>query len=158
MLKFIFLFLTGISVSAVYSQTEKINFDLIITIDEKIPVGAVSNFKIRAITENSSEIISVDYYPGNLSMKKDDYRKLFSDTIKLFYLDFDYYEYVGEKQHLYHYKIEYKKSWMQEYFNILHIFNQDKKKYKKQFKLNRTNETYLYELDSPGGTFRYISK
>lgn len=153
-----FLFLSGISVSAVYSQIEKINFDLIITIDEKIPVGAVSNLKIRAITENSSEIISVDYYPGNLSMKKDDFKKLISDPIKLIYLDFDYDKYVGEKQHLYHYKIEYKKSWLQEYFNILHIFNLDKKKYKKQFKLNSTNETYLYELDSPGGTFRYVGK
>jgi hypothetical protein len=158
MLKLIFLFLSGVSVSAVYSQIEKVNFDLIITIDEKIPIGTISNFKFRAITENSSEIISVDYYPGNLSMIKDDYRRLFSDTIKLIFLDFDYYEYVGEKQHLYHYKIEYKKSWMREYFNILHIFNLDKKKYKKQFKLNRTNEPYLFELDSPGGTFHYVSK
>ena len=52
-------------------------------------------------------------YPGNLSIKQADYSKMLSDTNKTVFLDFNYNEYVNNKQHTYYYTVDYKKSWLQ---------------------------------------------
>ncbi|WP_207515622.1 hypothetical protein [Longitalea luteola] len=156
MLKIFVLILALVSIPRAYSQENNKNLDLIIVIDESVSVNTISNFKIRVTSSNTEDIIASSYYPGNLVLKQTDYAKMMTDTARTILLEFDYNEYVNNKHLTYHYSIEFKKSWFRELFNILRIYNLDKKKYKKKFKSIDTSQKYIYEMDSPGGTFRYV--
>lgn len=141
-----------------YGQADEKKMDFIIVIDEVIPVGAVSSVEFKAVGDKSESNITASYYPGNLSLKQGDFLKLLSDSTKKIYLKFDYYEYEGERQHIYNYKIEINKSWLENYFNIFHVYNLNKEKYRRMFPSVEKSKKYVYELESPSGGFRIIRK
>src|SRR5579863_1658916 len=127
---FLCLWLTTIAFARAYAQDVKKNLDLIIVIDDKIADGSIASPKIELASGRGKKSISVNYYPGNLSFAVDDYSKLMSDSTGIINLDFTYYEYIGQKQITYNYEIELKRAWLEDYFNILRIYNLNKQKNK----------------------------
>ncbi len=81
-MKLILFILTSIFLTIkVAAQDRKEKINLIISVDDKIVVGAVSNIKILSITETGDrKEISADYYPGCLSIPMEDYLFLTSDA------------------------------------------------------------------------------
>lgn len=154
---FFFLLLIVLCTSEVYAQGQKKALDFIIVIDENIAIGSISRLNIKAINANKENILEANYYPGNLSLELSDYNKLLSEDVKTIYLDFNYNEYIDGEQHVYHYQIELKKDWLRDYFNILRVYNLNKKKYGRIF-FNKEGKEYVYELDSPSHTFHLIRR
>lgn len=149
---FIILFLTIISFNA-FSQ--KINF--ILSIDDKIVSGNISNFKIIAtLRQKDKKLIQADYYPGNLSISKENYDLLLSDEVEDVSLSFNYTEFCKTTAR-YEYNVNIKKGFLQHYYYILYIYNTDKQKYKKIFDPIK-GEHYTYEFEYPSGGMRRIRK
>jgi hypothetical protein len=141
----------------VQSNAQK-NIDLIISIDDNIAVGSISDLKLVAVSTNGSEkIINADYYPGNLTLSNSDYKNLLDTGIKTVHIVFNYIEYQDGKQQFYSYDIDLNKGWLQHYYYILHIYNTTKKKYSKMFIVPK-GEKYVYEFDYPGGSTKLIRK
>jgi hypothetical protein len=138
--------------SHLFGQPTTKNLDLILTIDERIVTGSVSSVKIFIVSKEGEQNIKANYYPGNLSIAIEDYLLMTSENTKTIYLSFSYTDYVYGKHNNYGYKIELKKEWLGDRYNILHICNLTNKKYKRKLK----GQNYLYELDSPSNTFKLI--
>jgi hypothetical protein len=141
-----------------YSQDVKKNFDFIIVINDNIAAGSIKSLQIEWVYASGKKVIVASYYPGNLSLTESDYSKLMSDSTKAINLNFTNYEYVGQKQGSHSYKIELKREWLGDYFNILRIYDLDKKKYKGEYSPNKDGENYAYEIESPSHSFRLIKR
>lgn len=150
--------LTFIFVNQACSQDIKKTLDFIIVIDDNISVGSIASLQIELMSANGREIVPASYYPGNLSLAENDYRKLFSDSVKFINLSFTYYAYIGQNQIADKYDIELKKEWLRDYFNILRIYDLNKKKYKGRYSPNGLSKNYAYEIESPSHSFRLIEK
>jgi hypothetical protein len=137
-------------------RTESLYF--IITVDEKIAVGSIVSLKFEAISATNKTLITGSYYPGSLSLTENDYSRIMSDSTKTIRLKFTYYEYVGKNQVAYSYDIELKKEWLNDFFNILHIYNLNKEKYKARYVPREVGKSYVYELQSPTHTFKLIER
>ena len=107
---FLCFWLAIITFAQSYAQDAKKSIDLIIVIDDQIAAGSIASPKIELVSGNSKRSISVNYYPGNLSLAGGDYNKLMSDSTRTINLDFTYYEYVGQKQITYNYEIEFERA------------------------------------------------
>lgn len=153
-----FALLMVLSLLKVEGQDLNKNLDFIIMIDDRIVIESPYLLHIKAVLGESEESYNVGYYPGNLSMKISDYDKFMTDDVKAIFLIFEYYDPSGKEGEKRSYEIELKKSWLQDYFNILHIYNLDKKKYEKIFFPPKSGRKYVYELDSPSNTFHLIRK
>ena len=146
---FLFIWLAFEMFAKGYGQNVKKNLDLIIVIDENIVVGTIAS-------ERSKEIIDASYYPGNLSITENNYIKLISDSTKSIKLRFIYYEYAGQDQTTYNYEIELRREWIEDYFNILRVYNLKKQKYKGKYSPNEVGKNYAYEIVTPSHSFRLI--
>lgn len=130
-------------------------FDMIISIDESINLP-LSGIKMVAVTTTGKkDTINVDYYPGNLSMPEEDYRKLMDTSVKTVYLVFNYEEHQVHNDKYFHYDIDLKKGWLTHYYYILYIYNTSKPKYRNTFNAPK-GKTYVYEFDYPGGSTKLI--
>jgi hypothetical protein len=145
---FLCVWLATVIFARVYGQEVKKNLDLIIVIDDKIADGSIASPKIQLVSGSGKEIIYVNYYPGNLSLAESDYSKILSDSTGIINLDFTYSEYVGQNQITYSYEIELKREWLEDYFNILRIYNLNKEKYK-GYSASGVGKHYAYDLESP---------
>lgn len=145
------LFLIGCHTA--FSQNKK-ELDFVIVVDENV---WITNTSLQFVVNktSSSDTIKATYHPGSLSIMQSEYNQLLSEETKSIYLKFVYYEYSSKNQKIHSYEIEIKKPWLQDYFNVLHIYNLDKKKYKK-LPPARAGENYTYELDSPSHSFRRV--
>ncbi len=143
-------------VDANAQDSNKKELDFIIMIDGDIQLTYALP-KIRFKRDGVSETIITNYYPGNLSLEYVDYEKLIEDKTVDIYIDFAYYEYIGTEQKIYNYEIELKKPWLKDYYNILRIYNLDRKKNKGLEPLSK-DKNYTFELSSPSHTFLRIRK
>jgi len=141
-----------------YAQDERKSLDLIIIINGNIAVGSIAALHIERVTGRDKEGIAANYYPGNLSLTQADYDKLMSDSTKLINLKFTSYEYKGQNQTVYNYDIELKKEWLRDYFNILRIYDLNKKQYKGKYSPSGVGKNYAYEIESPSHSFRLVEK
>lgn len=155
MKKILLMLFSTTLMSVLYGQESNKKLDFIIVVDEQIVIGTVSNLKLILQRDRKDDIVKVYYHPGSLEIPFSGYEKMLSDVIDSLYIDFTYYEYTGQKQKVYHYKIELKKLWLKESFVILKIYNLDKKKYKNDFQPLK-GRNYTFEIDSPSYTFRRI--
>jgi hypothetical protein len=129
------------------------NIDIIIVIDEqivKVPLGI--EFVIKDGTDSQKIEAVGGYHPGNISLNKSDYDKLISDQTKSIYLKFSYQTYVGNEPYYYSYEIEYNKFWLQDTYNIINIYNLDKRKYRRKYKPISSDKDYAFGLESSGST------
>jgi hypothetical protein len=134
------------------------SLDFIIEIDGNIAVGSIISPQIKIVSNDKTDIVAVSYYPGNLSMSVENHAKLLSDQADSIFLVFAYYEYPGGKQKTYNYELRLEKAWLQDYFNILRIYNLDKPRYKGLYDPISKDKNYTYELVSPSHTFLRIQK
>jgi len=141
-----------------YGQDIRKSFDFIIVIDDNIVVGSIASMQIELVSGRGKEVIAASYYPGNLSFAEGDYGKLMSDSTRAINLKFTNYEYTGQNQITYNYDIELKKEWLRGYFNILRIYDLDKKKYKAKYNPSGIGKNYAYEIESPSHSFRLIER
>jgi len=137
----------------IYSQEIK-NIDFIIVIDEEITTNSLGIKFLITSKGGSREVEAVTgYYPGNISLKKSDYDDLISDETQKVILKFNYQTYIDGKSYYYRYEIEYNKLWLQDTYNILKIYNLDKRKYRKKLEPLSKDRNYTFELLSPSYTF-----
>lgn len=155
---FLSVWLTLIFFIQAHGQDVKKELDFIIVIDDNIAVGSIASLKIELVSGKGKETIAASYYPGNLSLSGGDYNKLMSDSTKAINLKFINYEYAGQSQATYSYDIELKREWLRDYFNILRIYDLDKKKYKAKYSPIGVGKNYAYELESPSHSFRLVEK
>lgn len=139
-------------------QDARKSLDFIIIVDENIAVGSIASLKIEAISATNKTLITGSYYPGSLSLMENDYYRIMADSTKTIRLKFTYYEYVGLNQITYSYDIELKKEWLNDYFNILHLYNLNKKKYKARYSPREVGKNYVYEIQSPSHTFKLVER
>lgn len=139
----------------IFSQQDYKNINFVISIDEDIVIGSVSQVKMIVNKLNKSkEIIKVNYVPGDLSIEKVDYEKLLSDDTESFYLNFNYTGCCNKEDN---YEIELKKGWLELNYFVLKIYNTNRRKYKKMFEPLEGKE-YTYEYYYPGGQVLRITK
>jgi len=135
------------------------HLDFIIVIDEQIVRESLGiKFVIKDETDYQEIETTEGYRPGNISLKQIDYDKLTSNQTKTLYIKFNYQTYVGNESYYYNYEIEYNKIWLQDGYNILRIYNLDKRKYKKKFDPISVGKNYTFEVESPSHTFLRIRK
>ncbi|SEW53943.1 hypothetical protein [Chitinophaga arvensicola] len=152
------ILLMSLSFLVASAQQVKKNLDLIIVIDEEISVGSLAQVHIKAVSATQEYVIKAGYYPGNLSMELSDYDRLMSEDIKTILLLFDHYEYSGGESEMTNFEIKLEKSWLLHRFNILRIYNLEKKKYAKLFFAPKSGKTYVFEMDTSEGSSRLIRK
>lgn len=151
-MKKVFIFLLSIFYSQFIFSQEKMNFDFIITVDEKILL-TLSNPKIIVRNKNNEKIddVRVNYYPGNFSVDTEKYNELLSEADTQFYLNFQQYEYSKKGiQNIKNYEIELGKSWFKEQYIILNIYNTDTKKYRKLTPLS-IDKSYTFDIATSNG-------
>lgn len=154
----LFVLLSFITVLKSYSQADKKNLDFIIVVDDDITVGSIASLQIKVLTGGKQDIVNASYYPGNLSLSEVDYSRLMSDSTTAIYLKFALYEYARQDQNTFSYEIELKKAWLKDYFNILRIYDLDKRKYRRRFVSRGVGRNYVYELQSPSHAFQLIER
>lgn len=134
------------------------NINLIIAVDENIAIGQISGIKLVGVFNEGGIVkFKADYYPGNLSVSNEDYKRLVDTSIKTVHLLFDYTESYNGATQTYTYDIDLKKGWLTHYYYIVYVYNTFKRKYKKLF-VNASKEKYVYEFDYPGGSTKLIRK
>ena len=146
-MKNILLLLFTICFFKSYSQKEK-GINLIIEIDEKIIARSLTNLKI--ILTDSNNIVSqidADYYVGNLNLKDTDYQNLLLS--KSICLKFDYTEYNKGKQETHNYELNLKNSGLKSLYNIIKIYNLNKRKYRKHNVPFDKDKDYVFLLETP---------
>lgn len=143
-----------ISYYKVSGQQYNKELDFVIVIDENVWI-TTTYFKVIMNKTSGLDTVTASYYPGSLSIMQSDYDKLLSQEVKSVNLELIYYGHATKKQNIYKYEIEIKKPWLQDYFNVLRIYNLDNKKYKK-FSPIAEGKNYTYELDSPSHSFRRV--
>lgn len=141
-----------------FVQSGKKHLDFVIIIDGEVAIGSIANLSIELNINGNEKIIEPLYYPGNITMKESEYNQALSDSVTVVKIKFDYYKYIGKKQKLYNYEIEFQQEWLKEAFVVLKIYNLDKKEYRDKFEPLSAEKNYTFELDSPTNTFRRIPK
>src|SRR5688572_29263794 len=143
----LFFLFTVFSKPVTGQELEK-ELDIVFVIDEIIWTSrSVLTFTLTK--ENHQEEIKANYFPGSLTLSESDYKKLFSEEVKSISLQFDYYQYTSQKLEIYNYDLELKKAWLKDYYNVYHIYNLDKRKYRKLFDPLSEDKNYTFTLDSP---------
>ena len=140
------------------AQSSRKSLDFIVVIDDTIASGTISLPKIVFIFNGKEGVIRVSYYPGSLSMDSNEYAKLLSDSTKSIYLVFDQRVSAGSLMRYDHYEIELKKPWLEDYYNIIRIFNLRDSKYMGKYESVGKGKEYNYELESPSHSYKLIQK
>ena len=148
-----FLILASGVFTKAYGQKEKKNIDFVLMVNEEI-YAQYNVFKFITIKGDKRETMPATYWPGNLSVSEDDYEKIQdSDSVFLDIIDTRY----KRKSYSDQYIIKYRTQWLADTYNIVYIYNLNKKKYARLYAPSPQGN-YVFELDSPGYTFRIIRK
>ncbi|SFD51474.1 hypothetical protein SAMN05518672_102256 [Chitinophaga sp. CF118] len=140
-----------------YGQKESKNIDFVLLINEDV-YNQYAKFKLIKYHNGKEEDVLATYWPGNLSIPIADYEKLLNENADSIFLSINDDRYIDGKESHDQYIIEYKKQWLEDTYNILRVYNLDKKKYAKLFNHTLKGKNYVYELDSPCHTFRLVRK
>lgn len=118
MTRAIFVLILLTLVTQARSQEQKCK-NFIISIDEKVVTGGMTQFRIIALFDNGKkQTIEADYYPGRLSLQQTDYDRLLSNEVVTTYLAFNYSEYCKKNQTSYDYEIDIKKGWLLQHYYL----------------------------------------
>ncbi len=147
-----------LTVNLFSTQAQERHFNLIISIDEKVEAGNIQDtYVILKSKKQIAEKFDVDYEPGDLSLSEELYDEISNEEEKEIYLHFSYTEYCGEEEKFYEYEIRFYKSWFENRFLLLYVYNTEKEKYKDIFD-PKEGKTYNYEYSFPGSHARLITK
>lgn len=151
-----FILVLGFLTNA-YGQKENKNIDFVLLINEDV-YNQYAKFKFIKYHNGKEEDILVTYWPGNLSIPIADYEKLLNENADSIFLSINDDRYIDGKENHDQYIIEYKIQWLIDTYNILRIYNLNKKKYARLFYYTLKGKNYVYELDSPSNTFHLIRR
>ncbi|PUZ19487.1 hypothetical protein GA0116948_1288 [Chitinophaga costaii] len=132
------------------------HIDLILVIDEQIS-QSISGVKIIVRNGDSTKTLEPLYYPGNLTFNEGELDLLTDKSTTSIFLEFRTAVYKPKDEYRF-YKIEMKKQWLADYYNIIKIYNLNNKKYQNQFDAPKNGDKYVYELASPSNSFLIIRK
>lgn len=146
MRKLIFMIIGFFTTFISLSQELK-EIDFVIVVDDEV-INAVQGLTIQ-IKEKNNEVVSIspNYHPGSLSFDNSIYDKLQTEDVESVKIVFSYSQNCKKKIVNYFYEISYNRKWFKEPFNVLKIFNLDKRKYRKKYKLLNENVNYSLSLD-----------
>ncbi len=148
-----FLFLDNIN-----GQENKHAFNLIISIDNKIVTGNLSNIKINVKQKTGNQVfIESEYYPGNLSITKTNYDFLKSADVEKVFFTFNYTKFCNKLRKDINYEIEINKDWLDNYFYVLKIYNTNNPNFSKIF-YPLKGKKYTFETSSPNGNITRVRK
>lgn len=134
------------------------DINLVLSIDDKVLLGRMSNLEIEAIkNDNTKDFFGVSYSPGNLTISDSISEKILSPEVKCLVLSFNYLELCKNDHKAYNYKIEFKQSWLKNYYTVINIYNTNKRKNKNIY-IPLPNLTYTYEVFYPGGAMTRVKK
>lgn len=137
-----------------WKASEDKNIDFIICIDENILI-AFTTIKFEGYNpQGMLESYLGEYYPGNLKINDLELHKISKLTSLKITINTN--EYFKDTKKNKEYVIDYNATWLNEYFNVINIYNLDKKEYKKKFKGIKTGKSFVFELDSPDSTFKIL--
>ena len=158
MKKMILIFFLFLVFKHSYSQEgSKYNINFIVMIDDKIPFQG--NLSVKFCIEDATikDTAAVQYIPGNIAINDTILKRVQSNNVKDIVLLMSYTKVCMGKTKTYNYQIEFRKSWLNQSFTILRIYNLDKKENRKIFFPLNGGE-YTYEVDTPTGSQMRIRK
>lgn len=139
-------------------QEIKHAFNLIISIDNEIVTGNLSNLKINVKLKTGNHIfIESEYYPGNLSITKKNYDFLKSADVDKIFFTFNYTRFCKKTRKDLNYDIEINQDWLDNYFYVLKIYNTNNPNFSKIF-YPLKGKKYTFEINSPNGSITRIRK
>jgi len=143
------IWITLISSVCLKVQSQDMNWNLIITVDEEIVVEGVSEIALnKKNISGKVDSMSASYIPGNLKIKTNLENISSQDSL---FLSFTYLGYDKKDRYFeYDYEIEIKKSWLSFSYLVIHIYNMDKKKYRDRYPSHK-DKAFVYDLNTPNG-------
>lgn len=148
------LFLLFICLKSISQQ--KIN--LIVSINDRIVSGLISNFRIVGAINDGKEIFaSGHYYPGCLSLSSDGLNFINDSTIRKLRIVFDHTDYVSGEAVVFNYRIEISRNMLLGNYLIVYIYNMSKREYRKTY-IHKKRDKYLFAIDYPGGYVGLVRK
>jgi hypothetical protein len=141
-----------------YSQEGSMrNLNFIVMIDGKIPFQGDLGINLDIENANRSDTVTVQYIPGNIALNDANLKEVQQDDVKSAVLLINYVKACSGKMETYRYQIQFRKSWINQSFVILRIYNLDKKENRKIF-FPLKGEEYTYEVDVPDGSLMRIRR
>lgn len=132
------------------------NANIIITIDNRVVIDGLARTQLIIYKYGETkESVGVDYIPGKLSIKEQDFAKIHAEDSLI--LSFNFYENSHGKQSTINYQIEFKKTWLEYSFLVVRIYNLNKNENKKMF-FALQNQQFTYEVDSPDGSITRVKR
>lgn len=130
-----------------FTIQESKEIDFVLVVDGTIITGGVSNLRMLVKNDNKEYRISAKYYPGSLTLNNSDYEKLISSNTTTIELSFSVVVEQKGKWKDYDYIIPYEKGWFNERYNVLNIYNLNKRKYKKKHRAIDKDGHYSFSID-----------
>lgn len=151
------ILLVCLNLCIVVSSQEIKRFDFVITIDGEFAKNLYNAKVILVRNGGATREFDINYYPGNLSLKKSDYDSiLLLDDFDTVFLKFDNYKYsLSGKQSIKNYKIEIGKNWFQQLYLILKIYRT--KHSSKLGVVDKMND-YSFDIEYPSGAMIRVKK
>lgn len=145
------------SFHSIVAQQKNKTISFVLVIDDEV-LNANVNITFLVNSENSHDKILATYYPGTLSLNKEDYEKLISDNTKSIYLKYYQNNYINGKKKSCDFVIEYNKIWLQDLYNILRLYNLEEGKYKNKIEPLSKSKNYTFEVESSRGQMLRVRK
>jgi hypothetical protein len=122
--------------------------NLIIQVNEKLVIGEISRMYLIFGSGIDARKINTDYVPGKLTLSKDAWQIINSDTPIKFSLHFDYTTYVKNNQQVANFDVDLTRQALNQSYLVLNIYDFRNKKYKNWYK-SYTDKEFLAELRFP---------
>jgi len=146
MKKFIKLF---ILITSLTGQANGQNVNLIIQVNDRLILGGLTQIALVVGNDKNAKRTLVNYVPGNLTLTKEIWDEINSDTSKNIFLYFDYNTYTKGKQKVGNFYAEITRRQLNQPYLILDIYDLRDKKYKHWYQYH-TNKDFLAHLTFPG--------
>jgi hypothetical protein len=127
------------------AQGQNIDWNLVITIDEKVIYENIDDMKLRIKGINEVGSIKATYVPGSLKLLElNNQLNTIEDSL---FLSFTHFVYEKSNLFEYEYEIYLSKEWFNYSFMVISIYNLDNKKYRRRYKSHK-NKPFVYDLYS----------
>ncbi|MDM1093182.1 hypothetical protein [Myroides odoratimimus] len=119
------------------------NVNLILLVNGKIITTEIANVYVEFTSNNRR--INVNYEPGNLVFDNEVWENINKDSNQKFFLHFDFYTYVKDKQYVANFDIELSKYLIERSYLIADIYDFRKKSIKRKYQY-LTDKNYLVQF------------
>jgi hypothetical protein len=139
----------------VFGQDVKIN--LVILRNEKLAIDQISAFEFTVTKGESVHRIDADYIPGELSLSKENFDRLVSDSTAGVRLLFNLNTFDKQKHYVLNVKNDFPLGLLSREYLVLNVFDFRDKKYRQRYGY-LTKDNFISEFSFPGSGTRLIPK